>query len=492
MTTLNLILISCSFFLFIIPSLFSQTTNIYKITPLPSPINTNFNEFGPSITADGNTLYFYSKRNSITNTDIFKTTKVNGVWTTPVEVRELNSPYDDQSPFVYGNEQFIVFSSNRDGSIEFRVPQGIGVSRDLYYSEKIRGKWTTPTPLSENVNTEQMEENPFVYGDYLLFTRYPFGNPGLAKIYSSRLTFKDIYPAEELPEPINIEGTSTISAFISPDGAYIYFASNRPGGYGGYDIYRSRIYEDGSFGEAENLGPEINTASDEAYFIISSADKTIYFCRRKLDGTRDYDIYSAVRIRPEREIYEDPTAQSLEPAEPQNQLEKLKPKPEILPKKEDHLAHNESEKKSNKNKNEQDIMNPPAKTNTSKEQELEEIPKTLKEKKKLTLRSINFAVNSSELLPESLPVLDKLVEFLNAEKNLKLKVTGHTDLTGDSSLNVQLSWDRAEAVKKYLVSKGIDAKRIITDGKGATQPIINDTKAESNRINRRTEFEILE
>ncbi|MCX7999294.1 MAG: OmpA family protein, partial [Leptospiraceae bacterium] len=244
------------------------------IIPLPSPVNTNFNEFGPSLTADGNTLYFYSKRNSITNTDIFKTTKVNGVWTTPVEVKELNSPYDDQSPFVYGNEQFIVFSSNRDGSIEFRIPQGIGVSRDIYYSEKVRGKWTTPMPLSENINTEQMEENPFVYGDYLLFTRYPFGNPGLAKIYSSHLTSKDIYPAQELPPPINIEGTSTISAFISPEGNYIYFASNRPGGYGGYDIYRSRIYEDGTFGEAENLGPEINTTADEAYMIIHPVDKT--------------------------------------------------------------------------------------------------------------------------------------------------------------------------------------------------------------------------
>ncbi len=492
MTILNPILISCSFFVFVVHSILSQTTNkTYKIIPLPSSINTNFNEFGPSLTADGNTLYFYSKRNSITNTDIFKTTKVNGAWTTPVEVKELNSPYDDQSPFVYGNEQFIVFSSNRDGSIEFRVPQGIGVSRDLYYSEKIQGKWTTPMPLSENINTEQMEENPFVYGDYLLFTRYPFGNPSLAKIYTSRLTSRDIYPAQELPEPINIKGTSTISATISPNGDYIYFASNRAGGYGGYDIYRARIYEDGSFGEAENLGPEINTSSDEAYMIIHPLDKTFYFCRRKFEGTKDYDIYTAIKLKTEEELYEDRKAQHLESSEPQNKLQEIKPIPEIPPKKDDIFAHNESLKKNNKHKNEQDTITP-SKTITSKEKELEEIPKALKEKKKLTLRSINFAINSSELLPESLPVLDKLAEFLNLEKNLKIKITGHTDLTGDSSLNVQLSWDRAESVKKYLMNKGIDPKRILTDGKGSTQPIIKDTKPESNKINRRTEFEIIE
>jgi len=457
----------------------------YKVVPLPSNINTSFNEFGPSLTSDGTTLYFYSKRNSRTNTDIFKTKFINGRWTDPVEVKELNSPYDDQSPFVFGNEQFIVFSSNRDGSIEFQLPQGIGVSRDLYYSENINGNWTLPSPLSTNVNTEAMEENPFVFGDFLFFTRYPFGNPSLAKIYRSRLTSREIYPAEELPPPVNLEGTSTISAFISPDGKYIYYASNREGGYGGYDIYRSKIYLDGSFGEAENLGPEINTSSDEAYFIMSSKDKSIYFCRRNSTGNKDYDIYWAQQLKEDLDL--DELASNLQASQPKKNLENLEPKSEIPPKKTlKKEGKNFSDKSKPKTDLEDDIVKLP-----HKDKELAEITKTLKEKKKLTLRSINFEINSSELLPASLPVLNKLAEFLHSEKSIKIKVTGHTDLTGDKELNVQLSWDRAESVKKYLVSKGISPDRIVTDGKGSTQPIVNDTKPESNRLNRRTEFEVI-
>jgi outer membrane protein OmpA-like peptidoglycan-associated protein len=464
----------------------------YVIAPLPSPINTGFNEFGPSLTADGKTMYFYSKRNSRTNTDIFKTNLIGGRWSTPVEVNELNSPYDDQSPFVFGNEQFIVFSSNRDGSIEFRIPQGIGVSRDIYYSENIGGKWTDPAPLSGNINTEEMEENPFVFGNFLFFTRYPFGNPSVAKIYKSRLTSTDIHPADELPEPVNITGTSTISAVISPDGKYIYYSSNRPGGYGGYDIYRSEIFEDGTLGDAENLGPEINTAADEAYMIISPIDKTIYFCRRKDGGNKDYDIYSAVRLKEEKQEIED-LATGITPSRPSKNIPPPDTKVEIPPRKApEKVAMTVPEKTNPKTKTGNDILEIPIKKVPHRDKELEEITETLKEKKKLTLRNINFEINSSDLLTASLPTLNKLAEFLDSEKSIKIKVTGHTDLTGDVELNQQLSWDRAESVKKYLVSKGISAKRIVTDGKGSTQPLINDTKPESNRLNRRTEFDVID
>jgi outer membrane protein OmpA-like peptidoglycan-associated protein len=453
---------------------------IIKVAPLPRSINTEFNEFGPSLTADGKTLYFYSKRNSATNTDIFRSTFSNGKWGVPQEVTELNSEFDDQSPFVEPGGRFMIISSNRDGSIEFRVPQGIGVSRDLYYSENINGRWTTPAPLSNAINTEEMEENPFVFGEYIYFSRYPFGNPKKSKIYRSKLTATDIYPADELPEEINYPNSQTISAVISPDGQYMYFASDRPGGYGGLDIYRSRMYEDGTFGPAENLGPEINTKADEAYMIVSHSDGMIYFCRRNLDANKDYDIYSA-----KIEDDSDPLVPPLMPSRPiASKPGRPDPRFELPPKKEpprtEYLVT-----KGKLKPNERDTLIP-------RNKDLDKITETLKEKKKLTLNNVNFDINSSDLLPESFPILNAIVAYMKENKELRIKVTGHTDLTGDLDFNQQLSWDRAESVKKYFISQGLESNRIVTDGKGSSMPIINDKKPESNKINRRTEFDILE
>lgn len=441
-----------------------------KVFPIPGNINTDMQEFAPSLTADGKTMYFYSKRNNSKYTDLYKSTFLNGKWTNPVELRGLNSPYDDQSPFISEDEKFIVFSSNRDGSIEFKLPNGkIGVSRDLYYAENTNGKWAKASSLSDKINTEEMEENPFLHENDFYFTRYPFGNPSEAKIWKARITGNNLKEPEELPSPINLEGSSNIAAVISKDGKYIYFASNRAGGYGGYDIYRSKIEKDGSYGEPENLGPEINTKGDEAYMVIDRANNSFYFCRKNLN--ENYDIYTALILKDEEEpklaLNEKPIRDKpIEEAKinpPQKDIEI--PNVVELPKKEI-----------------------PKKEGISKD----DLTQTLKDKKKLTLNNVHFDTNSSELLSDSYPILNQIADFLRDNPDTKIRITGHTDLTGDVSLNKILSLERAESVRAYLHSKGIDRKRMIADGKGSTQPVINNLEPESNRLNRRTEFQVID
>ena len=96
------------YFILLVTNLFSVPE--VKVIPIPGNINTDMQEFAPSLTADGKTMYFYSKRNNSKYTDLFKSTLVNGKWTNPTELRALNSPYDDQSPFISDDEKFIVFS----------------------------------------------------------------------------------------------------------------------------------------------------------------------------------------------------------------------------------------------------------------------------------------------------------------------------------------------------------------------------------------------
>ena len=459
---------------------YSQSNLDYQIYPIPGNINTQMQEFGPSITSDGKTLYFYSKRNS-QYTDIYKSKLVNGKWTNPVEVKELNSFYDDQSPYIYGDERFIIFSSNRDGSIEFRLSNGqVGISRDLYYSEKVNGEWSPPASLSDLINTDEMEENPYLYGDYLYFTRYPFGNTAQAKIYRSKIVNNNFQYPEELPSPINLKNTSSISPFVSQDGSYLYFSSNRPGGNGGYDIYRSKISENGIFGNAENLGSEINTEANEAYLIINPVDNSLIFCRKKQD--ENYDIYIAKKNKKEED-----SVLTLLPSSP---ITPLKPSKSII--------SNESKKDqnekvlnfniSNKIPNEEDKIIYKKKY----EKDIENLSNAVKNKKKIVINSIYFDTNSPVLLKDSFPILNALTEILQNNKNIKIKIIGHTDLTGDLEENKKLSWDRADSVKKYLIEAGIDSNRIITEGKGSTQPLINSKFPDASKVNRRTEFEVID
>jgi len=479
----NKVFIVIFIFLLTIIEMYSQSVS-FQVIPIPGNINSPVQEFGPSLTSDGKTLYFYSKRNS-QYTDIYKSKLNNGRWSSPTEVRELNSPYDDQSPFVMGDESFIIFSSNRDGSLEFRLSNGqVGISRDLYYSEKVDGEWSTPATISDLINTDEMEENPYLHGEYLYFTRYPFGNPGQAKIFRSKIYDNNFMYPEELPSNINMRNTSTISASVSPDGKYLYFASNRPGGYGGYDIYKSKILENGKFGEPQNLGNEINTEANEAYLIVNPNDNSLIFCRKKQD--ENYDIYIAKQSKSD-EIDSDTSVSTLKPNFPNEKNKNIK---NILP----HEPKREEQEKIitqqeiNKSKIEEDQIIIQKKI----DKDIQNITEAIKDKKKITLNSINFEVNSPDLLRESFPTLNALSEILIKNPDIKIKVTGHTDLTGDLEANKKLSWDRAESVKKYLIQKGIESKKITIEGRGSTQPLVNSTSPEASKVNRRTEFEVLD
>lgn len=133
------------YFIFIISffSIYSQNLSInqnsknVKPEKLKGSINTSLNEFGISLTDDGNILYFYSKRQNSNYTDIYRSTRIKDEWTQGEEIEVLNSNFDDQSPFILNREEGILFSSNRDGAIEFQFANGkIGVSRDIYFSKK--------------------------------------------------------------------------------------------------------------------------------------------------------------------------------------------------------------------------------------------------------------------------------------------------------------------------------------------------------------------
>ncbi|MBL8026948.1 MAG: OmpA family protein [Fibrobacteres bacterium] len=109
-------------------------------------------------------------------------------------------------------------------------------------------------------------------------------------------------------------------------------------------------------------------------------------------------------------------------------------------------------------------------------------------KKNLTLEGINFRTGSAELLDESYMVIDKVFNSLEAFPKVKVEIRGHTDNVGAAAANMMLSQERAQAVKDYLVNRGVDAKRIKVKGIGEGEPVASNRTAAGREKNRRIEF----
>ncbi|MCW3102681.1 MAG: outer membrane protein/peptidoglycan-associated protein [Bacteroidetes bacterium] len=112
--------------------------------------------------------------------------------------------------------------------------------------------------------------------------------------------------------------------------------------------------------------------------------------------------------------------------------------------------------------------------------------------KTYTLDNVFFDTGKSTLKPESSKELNELVEYMLMKKSLKIEIAGHTDNVGNKDANQKLSEDRANAVRTYLVKKGVEAGRVIAKGYGDTQPVAENTTDAGKQKNRRTEVRSLE
>ena len=109
----------------------------------------------------------------------------------------------------------------------------------------------------------------------------------------------------------------------------------------------------------------------------------------------------------------------------------------------------------------------------------------------IVLENIFFKTNSSNLETESFVELAKLIELLEKNESMRIRIEGHTDSDGDEAANLKLSQARALSVKSYLESKGIASTRIESEGYGETQPLESNATPEGKAKNRRTVFRVL-
>lgn len=109
----------------------------------------------------------------------------------------------------------------------------------------------------------------------------------------------------------------------------------------------------------------------------------------------------------------------------------------------------------------------------------------------ITLKDVLFETGSAKLTTSSYTALNRLADFMERKRTLAVEVAGHTDNVGGDADNLSLSQRRAEAVRNYLISRGVSATRLSARGYGATEPVADNTTDEGRRQNRRTEIRII-
>jgi OOP family OmpA-OmpF porin len=114
------------------------------------------------------------------------------------------------------------------------------------------------------------------------------------------------------------------------------------------------------------------------------------------------------------------------------------------------------------------------------------------QKGSITLEGVNFETNSAVLTSSSYPVLDQVAAGLSQHRRLRVEVQGHTDSTGSKAYNMTLSAKRADAVREYLLHKGVDSTQMVAKGYGPTQPVADNKTRAGRAKNRRVVMEVLE
>ena len=204
----------------------------------------------------------------------------------------INSKYPEYSPVISKDEKTLIFTSRRDISTGGNKDEKGKFYEDIFIVSKDEsGNWQSAKPIGNNINTNRHEASISLTADgKQLFIYKDDGGDG--NIYTSYNKDGNWTAPEKLNFPVNTKSWET-HACLAPDGQVLYFVSDREGGYGGRDIYKSERKSNGEWGPAINLGPAINTPYNEESPFVLPDGVTLYYSSEGHESMGGFDIYSA-------------------------------------------------------------------------------------------------------------------------------------------------------------------------------------------------------
>jgi outer membrane protein OmpA-like peptidoglycan-associated protein/tetratricopeptide (TPR) repeat protein len=277
-------------------------SNNYQFKPvnLGDSINSAMSEYYPTISLDGNTLIF-TRRVNDTNEDFYESTRSGGVWSQAHSLPgNINTNENEGAACISQDGQWLIFNG-------CQYPDGMG-SCDLYISYLTADGWSAPENMGDSINSEFWDVAPSLSPDKrdLYFASNRPGGYGGSDIYvSHRLLNGQWSAAENLGPTINTIGDEG-TPFIHADNQTLYFNSTGHPGYGNNDLFLTRKQPDGTWGKPENLGYPINTIDDQGDVVIASDGRTAYYASDLGDSRGELDLYTFTLredIRPAKTLW---------------------------------------------------------------------------------------------------------------------------------------------------------------------------------------------
>ena len=490
------------------------------IEPLDKNVNSEFKEINPLLSPDGKTMYF-SRQNHPGNLggvndkeDIwFSELDAQGNWQL---AKNMGPQFNNAGPNFINTIQaatpdgksMIMLLGNK--AIGDKIMAGVSITSN------IGGVWTKPKHLTIiNEHNYSDNANYFLANNRItmLMSEHRSDSYGDRDLYVSFMQADSVWS-----EPLNMGKVinsiaDEASPFLAIDDKTLYFSSRGFSGFGGFDVYMTKRLDDSwtNWSVPENMGKLINSQFDDMYFNMPGSSEYSYYSRGV--DEKNTDIYQA-KLPPELSpeffatvkgklldaktnlpigatiVYErlpDGKKLGIAYSEPKTGDFDLK-----LPMGFFYGIHAEATNYISESQN-LDLRNLRREKNVVMDFKLKPIQIVPIEKEAMVrLNSIFFEFAKATLKPESFPELDRLVKLMTERAALTIEVHGHTDNVGDNRSNQILSEKRAEAVKAYLMGKGIDVSRIGTKGFGETKPVVsNDDEKDGREVNRRVEFRIV-
>ena len=472
-------------------------------------------ELLPIVSADGKMLYFTRTRMGIDSTIVFD------IWRSKISIDSNGSETFSKPEFIGGNLAssygVAVTSISPDNNTLYligKLASDAPPDERVFVTHKILGGWSIPQPIKiPNLDARG------------IYTDYSFGPDQRTLIMAvsrdSSIGDRDLYVSfYKEPSPSGRgqgEGTWTTPLWLGPDinsqytemtpylasdNKTLYFSSDRPGGIGDVDVYRSIRLDDSwrHWSKPEDLGHAVNRPGRTTFYTEDAEGKYGYLCWRMSESDQS-DIFR-VNVSREQAV-----------ALVHGVVHDASGKPLAAQIRYERLGAGGSQAgmaRSNPMNGEFEITLPagaayalhaerdgyfPTSENidlTSLKQ-YEELSKDLTLNKiqagaTITLHNVFFETDKSDLLPASDEELDRVVQLLMDHREFKLEVAGFTDSTGTEAHNLALSKSRAESVVTYLTQKGIAANRLSAVGYGSQKPVAPNTTEQGRAQNRRVEF----
>lgn len=503
-----------------------QTVSASRFTMANLTINSPYSDYGAALLDDQ--LIFtssrlnediHSKVHAWTDepyTQLYATTiTADGTFTPPIVfAREIASKELNRGSAVFTQEgQLMYFTSNNGsmkGSKRAKYDKEDSSLLKIYQATKqANGDWGNVEELPFNIegyNTAHPALTPD--GKWMYFVSDRPGSIGASDLFRVAIYESNRFgPVEHLEDAINTAGRETFP-FISKE-YNLYFSSDGHPGFGGLDVYKTKINRDGLLGVPVNLGPDLNSSFDDFGFYIDSTSKKGFVSSNKAGGQGGDDVYLIVEkpcIQLVMGIVSDlDTKEGLEKAEVQviNAMEKQVG--QIKTDEEGYYQLNQlhcgqhyririsragyftKELALTIDRNLQQRLDIALESSDIQVEAGDDLFKKLK------LEPIYFDFAQSTIRPDAQIELMKVVAVLQQFPNLNIEIRSHTDSRGDDTYNLTLSERRAQATRQWIIKQGISATRLKAKGYGESQ-LLNACSngvpcdEDQHQLNRRSEF----